>query len=139
MCVTLGLNMKTGSTQKRSVFTIVAAIIACGLVLSFGLHTIQLDHTHPGSHHLSGAHAEDGTFTFSEYLHGTEKKLFILTIIGFLLAGAFVGLQNIPHPFLALCIFCKALRYRSISYAFYRSFDLYLLLFKKGLLNTKAY
>jgi hypothetical protein len=129
-------------TRRSYLLKLFFALLACGLLLSFSLHIAQPNHVHPGGHtQQSSTHSNGGTdFTaFSEYLHGTEKKLFIFTLLGFLLLGAGIYGGTIHRLWMYLLIFFKKLLAEKRSASLFRFFDIYVQLFSSGVLNTKAY
>lgn len=65
--------------------------VAFALIFSFGLHTVDTNHTHPThvhehGHSHSGTHGES-TYTISEYAHMAEKKWLSALIVGMLFAS----------------------------------------------------
>jgi hypothetical protein len=58
-----------------------AVFLACTLIFSFGLHTLDTNHIHPGQvpehhHHHDAGHTD----TIAEYVHGGEKKFFLVLL-----------------------------------------------------------
>lgn len=134
--------MKKASSQKRSLLATLGVLLACGLLLSFSLHTAQPNHVHPGGHmQQSEAHSNTGTdfAAFSEYLHGTEKKLFIFTLLSFLLLGVSINAQTVLQLWVFLLFFFKKFLSQKLYVPSLRFFDIYVRLFSSGILNTKAY
>lgn len=56
-----------------------AVFLSCALVFSFGLHSVDTQHLHPGEHpHTHHDTQKEGdAATLSEYVHMGEKKLFV--------------------------------------------------------------
>jgi hypothetical protein len=101
------------------------------------MHAVQVRHVHPGHAHQQ---QERGVTGFGEYFHGFEKKLFMILLLSFLFAGAAV------FPF-AAC-FADLLRFSSLRMRAFtlahrsltlRSFDMYLRLFARGILNPQTH
>jgi hypothetical protein len=69
--------------------TYISVFVALTLVFSFGLHSIETQHSHPGhsDQHGPNTHGHDGTkLTLGEYVHMTEKKLLYI-LFGLLSTG----------------------------------------------------
>lgn len=110
------------------------------LVFSFGLHTVELEHTHPGEHAHATTQSDGGVTMLGEYLHGTEKKIFLYAVLGFLLLGIFIGVTarattlirtNLEH----------VVRVWSTKHSvlFHRSCNYLLLSLSAGIQNPKLY
>ena len=129
--------MRRFPSQQSPYFNKVISILALFLVLSFGLHTFQVDHTHPGSHNVDVHHQSDaGEFSgVAEYLHGSEKKLFLMLLLGLLALGTL--LRNDAH--------LRIIRYFAYvvpvvsAFVTIRMFDHTVVLFKKGILNPRTH
>lgn len=107
------------------------------LIASFGMHAIALEHDHPG--HSNGAHATESD-SLGNYIHGTDKKLFLFAVLSFLFLG--VIFRNIA---VELTKSMNVIQRRSLfllgstrSMAL-RLYDHHLALYRVGILNTKAY
>jgi hypothetical protein len=134
--------MKNARSKKRSLLATLGILVACSLVASFSLHTVQINHIHPGGHAQFEVHSDPSggdLNLFTEYLHGTEKKLFLLTLIGFLLAGAFVAFNAVFRSWLLLCTYLQRYQYAFTLQRTQRIFNIFVQLFRIGLLNPKAY
>lgn len=60
---------------------LVACVVLC-LVVSFGMHSVQIEHAHPGEVGPHAAHAEEISIAAADaYMHGTDKK-FLLLMLG---------------------------------------------------------
>jgi len=128
--------MLMGQGYARSITAFLGILLCCALVLSFGLHTVELTHIHPGGHtHHSGDPIAD---VLSDYMHGSEKKSFMFVLASFLLSALFVAVyvQNFNTEVVAtLRSFARLKAYtrqRHITSYFH-------LLFSRGILNTKRY
>lgn len=92
----MGRNRRYSALYGFSVFVLSSAI-----VFSFGLHSIQLEHSHPGHHSGKGETAHGDLLNIDEYVHGTEQKFFIvmllLTFFAFSLTLASQLLQVSPR------------------------------------------
>lgn len=135
---------KKASPEKKSILAVIAACIACVLISSFSIHAVQADHVHPGEQASFAEHAAeegDGIMVLSEYLHGTEKKLFIFALLGFLLAGAFIGfsMRTAENLLQLWLFFFKKHFFGSSSAVSFRIFDYLQSLFRLGILHTKAF
>lgn len=103
----------------------IACAVALTVLLSITLHNVELKHDH---HHL----VPDGD-QITAALHGNERKFFLLPerksaeadiFIALLVAGFLVSIRTVSI--------------RRVRFT-YRVYDVYLALFRKGILNTKAY
>jgi hypothetical protein len=100
------------------------------------MHTVQVQHVHPGSH--ADAHEEGGVSALNEYVHGSEKKLFVFTLIGFLLMGAYI-VRSVQVSYIFTAI-RRAVRIciQSTS-ALLRAFNYLQQFFSSGILNPQPY
>lgn len=115
-------------------------LITSALLFSFALHSVEFVHTHPGH---AGHASETGSmelFDLNEYMHGTDKKLFLFALLSFLFLGAYVCVQFFFDALLA------SMRSASFVYAIFekkrilfRAADLYRLILSQGILNSKAH
>ena len=130
--------MRRSLSQPSAYLKSTVSLLALLLVLSFGLHTFQVDHTHPGTHSADVHHQADGEeFSgVSKYLHGSEKKLFLILVLGLLALGALLR-GNIPLLIMRRVVYV-ALSLRSESSS-PRIFDHTVSLFRRGILNPKTY
>lgn len=125
-------------SKDQSILSKAAALLCCLLIFSFGLHTIQVEHTHPGDH-VHTADQAQGENSLSTYMHGTDKKLFLLAVLAFLLIGTLVRTQ-----YSLLEVACTCIRYITICYLSKRStslrfFNYLRTLFSSGVLHPKTY
>lgn len=127
-------------TIKNSLLSVFFGVLVCSLFVSFALHSVEFVHTHPGH---AGHASETGSmelFDFNEYMHGTDKKLFLFALFSFLSLGAYVCVQFFFDTLLA------SMRSASFVYAIFekkrilfREADLYRLILSQGILNSKAH
>lgn len=128
------------TVRKNPFFFLVTVAVSCLLVCSFGLHLVQIEHTHPGENTHTSDHGASEINVLGEYLHGTEKKLFIFTILGFLFFGAFVLAHAALQPAILLTLsthFFRAVQRKRLKHS--RANSYLQLLFSNGILHTKAY
>lgn len=132
--------MKYSSVQQMIGFRTIVVMAAFALVLSLGIHAVQVDHIHPGAHSAADSHHEDQAdpSSFSEYLHGSEKKLFLLLVLGFLALGIGLFLTN-AIPEYSRLFSCNTVRPPRDRSPEPRLFDIYRTLFCSGILHPKVY
>lgn len=84
--------MRTASVFGSLSFSFLSTLVVVALLCSFGLHSVQITHEHPGhaDHHGSSSHEEGAPLLMlGEYMHLSDKKLFLgLAAVPFLTAGA---------------------------------------------------
>ncbi len=128
--------------HRRTASLIIEAALSCTLLLSFGLHAIELSHVHPGDHvqhaHENSNSSEDTTVYLGEYLHGTEKKSFLFFITGFLIAGLLFVATFLRANKWVVSVHRFCLQTRTLLYL-YRQYCYLCLLLRKGVLNPKYY
>ena len=132
--------MKGFAIQRTSFLPIMVIPMTIVLLFSFGLHTVQVDHTHPGVHTTSNDHheGEADPSSFTEYLHGSEKKLFLLLVLGFLALGMGLSLVSTALSYTRYISYNKIRSIRDLSLE-PRLFDIHKLLFCSGILHPKVY
>lgn len=99
-----------------------AILVVLTLLFSFGLHSVQVAHSHPNhaehqghTHGESQEHESNGT-ALGEYMHAADKKLLLILATISMLALGFVTTlfgsweQFILHKNLLLCTFFKKSR-----------------------------
>lgn len=86
--------------KKRKLFLfLITSGTALVLVFSFGLHSIQIVHEHPGvAHHALQQHGDAGEteegstlLFFGEHMHHADKKLFLLLLAASVLLGFLIS------------------------------------------------
>ncbi len=118
------------------ILSLALVITACMLVLSFSVHSLQVEHIHPGG----DAHTQGKVEVLGEYMHVAEKKLFFYTILGFLLFGTFLLTDTKSNAkamlhFITLHVF----KYRFLVFVGLRLFSYFRLLLMRGILNPKLF
>jgi hypothetical protein len=125
-----------GSAVSKSLTHCLTILLACVIALSFGLHTVEQKHVHFGSIH-SEEH-EKGTFSYlSEYAHGTEKKAFVILLLGIIAASLYVVWNEILYQLTLLYKdqYKRVFKERSSV----RRFDYLAHLLSCGILNPKYF
>jgi hypothetical protein len=125
--------------KKQRLTTYFATLIILGLFCSFGLHAVQVEHTHA---HGGDVHTESTEIPvlslLGEYMHQSDKKYVIAVVILFVspfiisqLLSLLLGVRNFAYR-----EFEKSKPYR-IHTA--RLFDITHHLLGDGLMHTKVY
>jgi hypothetical protein len=74
---------------------ILLLVFASVLLASFGLHTIDIHHSHGGAHHAQQEEQPyEGASSIDEYAHTGDKKLFMLLVLSFLWFGLLIASRN---------------------------------------------
>ncbi len=150
-----------GFLNKKSITTYTAAFFAGVLLFSFGLHSIQVKHVHPGVHHVGGllalhqsslasegmdsvhagtAHESSDVSTIAEYMHGSEKKSFLYVLFALIIAGAYICLYIQHHAKVLSLLVTHFQRYSGISRSLSpRLFSIFRYLLSTGILHPKIY
>jgi len=122
---------------KKSIFAHLLLMLCCVLIASFGMHAISLKHDHPG--HSSTSHAGESD-SLGNYMHGTDKKLFLFTVLGFLFLGiAFLDVTSRVAECLTRIRRLTMISMRDTRSTALRLYDVLLMMYRVGILNTKAY
>ena len=124
------------SNVLAKLLSLALPITACMLVLSFSVHSLQIEHVHPGG----DTHAQGKTEVLGEYMHAAEKKLFFYAVLSFLLLGAFLvpGTKSGQELMLSLRTILVRV-YRSRVFFGLRLFSHFRILLKRGILNPKLF
>jgi hypothetical protein len=132
--------MKLLSRMNSSRVALVFAL-AVSLIVSFGLHTVEMNHMHPGVHHAHHESEPVSSIAIDEYFHGIEQKFFLLVLLGILLTLAtFLWITGTIPPLVSLIDSCASRVLVSRSRQVKLSRTHYLLeLFRKGILHSKAH
>jgi hypothetical protein len=117
---------------------VLAAFVLFILVFSFGLHSLQISHEHPGHVHKNGAnsHQDEPLTVLGEYTHATEKKMFVF-VSAVLPIFALASLLPLWNRFLMLVQILYTQNRRRLKYQTHQTF--LELLFSQGLLNPKLH
>lgn len=122
--------------QRKTLFTCICTIVVCLLVSSFALHIVSPDHEHPGHSHAQ-EHTADSAAELSQFMHGTDKKIFMVALLTFLLGGAILC-SMVFIPFVLAFCGSRLRAWLSVSIT-PRTFDYHLRLLSVGILNTKVF
>ncbi len=128
--------MPTGSTQKNT-YPFIALILSLGLVFSFGLHAVQIEHAHFGDVHAHGGEHQSVFSDLGEYMHLADKKMLLILSSGTLLwifllhIDAWSRLLQYVHTY--------SLRYRQRRFQVYRALGYLSRFFGEGLLHSKVH
>jgi hypothetical protein len=127
------------SRTKSPIMAILSIILALGLLSSFGLHAIQIEHEHFVASPAHGTHEhKQGFATLDTYMHLSDKKIFIFLPVA-LLFLSFLSRQMRIEELLLL----SATRYATMLQERYgnqyRAFDYTRHFLRKGLIHSKAY
>jgi hypothetical protein len=132
---------------KKLLTPAISILIILLLVVSFGLHSVQIPHAHPGeaAHHQAASHGdnEKNSNEFSilgEYAHSAEKKLLLLIVsAGFLALSASSFLRRQWSTFILTheCFYRLRLQLQRLFILFVRTHIEWL--FSRGILNPKLY
>lgn len=122
--------------MQDSIFSIwrlprVFMLVACTVLLSFAVHDIQLHHSHPSD--AQSTHEEGrGTHTLavSDYLHATDRKIFLLIFLAFIALGVTRAL--VPYAIPSRFRISQRPRVRASE-----RYNFFLHLFKIGILHPK--
>lgn len=110
------------------------------LVFSFGLHSIQIAHTHFGVEH---GHEQDpgaGVPQLSEYMHLADKKAFVVALFVFLAPWASVTSSILSRLRLSLYLERRLVsRVRALTLMWNIYFEYFKICFRRGILNTKVF
>jgi hypothetical protein len=127
------------SDTRSPIKCLLSIILALGLLSSFGLHAVQIEHEHFLASPAHGAHEhKQGFATLDTYMHLSDKKyLIFLPVV--LLALSFLGRQMRIEELLLLSATRSARMIHERYGNQYRMFDYIRLFLKKGILHSKTY
>ena len=126
-------------TLRKTVFIV---LIAALLIFSFGLHTIDVTHTH---HHPAGTEGHsttpDGFSAISEYVHGIEQKFLLLLLAIIYIGGTALALRYaLPNPTYVDVLLFGALLFSIHTYTKRVYCEHYITdLFRTGILHPKLH
>lgn len=132
-----------GGRKNTALFTryLLAGILACGLILSLGLHTIQIEHSHfTLAHDEAREHEHKQNFaSLDVYMHLSEKKLFLFIPVAILLVSflAYEALTLKIRMLLHANWYARMVQKRSAHQS--RIHDYHSYFFRKGIFHSKAY
>jgi hypothetical protein len=122
---------------------LLSVCVAATLISSLGLHTVEINHTHPQHthQHEHSSHGHDGTMvSVGEYIHLAEKKLLLALVVSALAVS--ILLKPTRRFREQLLIYYRILRARCLLYRVRRRGSLinYLTLYlSRGVLNPKLF
>jgi len=127
------------SDIKSSIKCLLSIVLALGLLSSFGLHAVQIEHEHFMTSSAHGTHEhKQGFATLDISMHLSDKKIFIFLPVA-LLFLPFLSRQMRIEELLLLSATRYATMLQERHGNHYRVFDYLRLFLKKGILHTKAY
>lgn len=132
---------------KNPILTsILSTFVVFALLFSFGLHSLQISHSHPGhgAHHGSSQQEEKNhggdTLTLGEYMHAAEKKLLFIMMFALLMsAGVVAMLYGSWEQFLLRANLLFEISSRRRKEEVLEVFDYFELLFSRGILHPKLH
>jgi len=127
-------------SEKRKLISRYVAVLTCVLVASFGLHTIEINHSHPGHIADLAHHGDSSVDNLAEYLHGSNKQDFFLVLVSLLSLGVY--LLVLPSYLLVQVrqlLLIRQFVVTTQSMQGYRFFDVYQELFSGGVLHCKVH
>ena len=139
--------MFSGKVRKKSLYPrVLTALIVLTLLGSFGLHSMQITHTHPGHTHFgeeTSKSTSEVVFSLHEFIHGNEQKMFLFVVLAVLLLGCFLLPRFLYGVALELrnaitCSMCNQAVLRSYS-VFDKLHSFFILLFRTGVLNPNLH
>jgi hypothetical protein len=127
------------SDTKSPIKCLLSIILALGLLFSFGLHAVQIEHEHFVASPAHGTHEhKQGFATLDTYMHLSDKKMLIFLPVA-LLALTFFS----KHLRIEELLLLSATRYAKLLHERYgnqyRIFDYAHTSLRKGLMHSKAY
>lgn len=70
--------MKWKLSSKALFSSVLSVFIVLTLLFSLGLHSVQISHDHPGNHAGEQQERDGDVLVVGEYMHISDKKLFII-------------------------------------------------------------
>jgi hypothetical protein len=120
---------------------VLTGILACGLIFSLGLHTIQVEHSHfTMAHGETREHEHKQDFaSLDVYMHLSEKKLFIFIPTVILLSSffAYVALLLRVRTLMLANWYARMMQKQSARKSRIHDYHSYFL--RKGIVHSKAY
>ncbi len=125
---------------KSPIVSFLSIILVLGLLSSFGLHAVQIEHEHFSASSTHGTHEhKQGFATLDTYMHLSDKKYLIFLPVLALTLLSFLNHRVRMEELLLL----SATRHAKILHDRFgkqhRAFDYLCRFFRKGLLHSKAY
>lgn len=116
-------------------------VLVLGLLFSFGLHAVQVAHVHGGEHvsHAGENEHESGVVVLDEYMHLSDKKVFMTLSEAVLVLWTVYGVQVCMRAML-LYLSSRTLNQAQKYFGtWYRVRNYLYCYFRKGILHSKAY
>jgi hypothetical protein len=123
---------------------LLSILLALGLLFSFGLHAVQIQHTHftvapEHSPHNHGEEKEASGITMLEVaMHLADKKLLLFLVTGLILLTPFLNERRILLSLLLFALRSASNSYKRHGHQF-RMHDYLSLFLRKGIFHSKAY
>lgn len=127
---------------KKRVMELLAFFVIFLLLASFGLHAIQIPHSHGGTQsHEQTTDTDSSVFvSLTEYMHSAEKKLLFFIPYAMIVSEETLALlYGTWSLFLIFCAYFLALQLRRVRAVSLRIVNYSTLFFIKGILNPKLY
>ncbi len=125
-------NTKTAHTQFFSI------VFTLCLLISFGLHSFQVQHTHYVAHN-DHEHHSSGKISLVEYMHVADKKVFLIPILLAVFIVSFLDTAFLAWRGMLQFAVRRCVGITETTFERYQLFNYYNLFFKKGILHSKAY
>jgi uncharacterized membrane protein len=127
---------------KKRVIGLLAFFVIFLLLASFGLHSIQIPHSHGGTQsHEQTTETDSSVFvSLAEYMHSAEKKVLFFIPSALVVSEEVLALlYGTWSLFLTFIAYFLALQLRRVIVATLRIENYTALIFAKGILNPKLY
>ncbi len=131
--------MNLMNDTKSPIKYLLSIVLALGLLFSFGLHSVQVEHEHFGASPLNETHEHKRGFAaLDTYMHLSDKKILLFLPVA-LLFLPFLSRQMRIEELLLLSAtrYAKMLHERYTDQ--YRVFDYTRHFLRKGLIHSKVY
>lgn len=125
---------------QLSVMRFFSGILACGLLFSFGLHSIQVPHAHYNASHFgdSGEH-QSNHVSIGEYLHVSDKKIVSILFLTTIAWYSLLGITLRTRETLAGNLVRRGQLFQKMSFHRYRLFNFMSAYLKNGVIHSKVY
>ncbi len=131
--------MRQNGLLKKAYIPILVCFISVGLVFSFGLHAVQVEHVHFNAEHTHGDEHASLASILGEYMHLADKKLLLGIFFASTSLWTFLELRmSLWERLLYRASQVDALRRRRVL-RIYRIFDYVRIFLRKGTIHTKAH
>jgi hypothetical protein len=106
---------------------------------SFGLHSIQISHEHFGVHGEHGAEHDSQMVALGEYMHMSDKKIFLMLAFFALFLATFLDPLHGLRERLLIHAVRRLISVREKNTELYHFFGYIMLCIKRGILHTKVH